>query len=242
MEALLDREWQAIVCALEKRARPFAFLLHGSRAPGWPEPPLPHSDYDIMAVAEVSARERRRESLWPGSPIVDLLLVSRKGVWVGQLLSPETHVMLRYGVKLGDWSWCDLSTPLSWIGADDAVEEVAALVEAVELNMPENSDTVCRLGVDAVRKALILGNAVGVWDEAPTWRAAARRYGLPWEMIMAVRQRTLADNDGESVRRWAEDTAEAARQALADAREIVAGYGCNSSDTEVERLLVASGV
>jgi hypothetical protein len=203
---------------------------------------LPDSDYDVLAVCDVRSRERRREPLQVGGPPVDLILSNKEGVRIGQLLSPEMHVMLKYGVRVGEWSWLDNSIPLSWTGADDTVEEIAALVEAAELNMPENPASVCRLGVEAMRKTVSLGNAIGVWQEAPSWGTIVRRYGLNWELIVAIRVRGLSKQDSAVLLRWAESTLEAARRALDEARVAVAGYPRNASDIEVERLLVAASV
>ena len=99
MDWQVPDDWLQVIRQAGLGGQFMALLLHGSRVPGWPEPPLPSSDYDILAIGEVGSREHRRVR----SIRADLVVVSKRGFRGGQLLSPETHVMLKFGTRVGDW-------------------------------------------------------------------------------------------------------------------------------------------
>jgi hypothetical protein len=229
----LPRDWERIIKSAGRNRHVVAWLLYGSRAPNWPEPPVPESDYDILGVQDSGSRERRRDVRKANVPVVDFLLVSKRGFRSGQLLSPETHVMLRFGTTVGDWSWCDMSVRLSWAGADDALEDAKALLEAATINAPDNATSACRLALDAVRKCLTLRAALDTASQAPTWAMAAQRYALDREFLAHVRRHTLNKCPNGELSRWADDALNAAQAAVAEAERAVAAYPRNASDQEI---------
>lgn len=210
-----------------------ALLLHGSRVPGWPEPPLPSSDYDILAIGEVGSREHRRVR----SSRADLVVISKRGFRGGQLLSPETHVLLKFGTRVGDWAWLDSTIDLSWAGADDALEDANALLDAARMNWPDNPTSVCRLAMEAIRRCLALRLAIGVVDEAPTWAIATRLYAADADMVSHVRMRTLEGCQPANVHAWACNALAGAQQAIADVEPAVASYPRNASDDQLAVLV-----
>jgi hypothetical protein len=237
MDGALSVDWQEIIDSLARDRRIVAWLLHGSRAPSWPEPPVAQSDYDLVGIQEAGLRERSRRRLGQNGPCLDLELVSMRGFRGGQLMAPETHVMLRYGTRLGDWSWCELSVRLSWVGADDALEDAKTLLDAASTNWPDNAGSACRLALEAVRKCLTLDLAIGALEQPPTWASAVARYGLDASLIHHARTHTLEGCRPGQIAAWASDALRAARAAVANSTEALTFYGRNSSDAEVTALV-----
>lgn len=149
--------------------------------------------------------------------------------------------MLRYGTKLGDWSWLDPAVPLSWSGADDAAEEIHLLYTLAHDHIPEDPLHGCELAVKAVRKGLVLLSAIGQLAEAPTWKLAERRYGLSPSLITTIRDgnRRYEYTDKRKIAEWVQEAIQAGAKMLQDVTTALQNYPRNKSDKEL--LVSASG-
>ncbi|HUW63655.1 MAG TPA: nucleotidyltransferase domain-containing protein [Spirochaetia bacterium] len=229
----LPLPWQEIVRALRAKVSPVAALLYGSRLPGWPEPPLEQSDYDLILVVP-EGRRREYRGYIPGrvdGPKVDLTVLTCSGVRSSQILSPEYHVMERYGLKLGDWSWYEPGVPLSWLGADNTLEMLQTGEEAERAWTDNGPDYAARWAVKITRGALLLRHAIGDIDNLPGWGDVARRYGLPEELVKAART-DAGWPEEKTARLWGKKALKAARKALRETKKAVAAYPRNVSDAE----------
>lgn len=241
-EALSDLPlpWQEILRALRTKVSPIAALLHGSRLPGWPDPPLDQSDYDIILVVPEGRRREYRGYL-PGradGPKADLTVATCSGIRSSQILSPEYHVMARYGLHLGDWSWHEPNVPLSWLGVHNTLETLTTGEEAERAWTGNGPDYAARWAVKLTRGSLLLRHVIGDITAYPTWDDVARRYGLPEEMILAARTDT-GWPEKKIARHWGREALKATRKALEETEKAVAAYPRNASDVEMRAKMDA---
>lgn len=226
----LPEGWEHVMAWIRhEHGEPLAWLLHGSRAPGWPEGPLESSDYDVVAVTreDPAGGRVRVKGRVRGVGRIDAVLVGRRGVRASQVLSPEWHVMTRYGTRLGDWSWYDPGVPLAWAAADDAADSIRLRYElAVEL-ADDDPHMACRVSVLALRSVAILMAAVGKSTIPPTWSSIVVRHHLPDGLIRSIRTHDLS---WECNREDAELLLAALCAEVGAVSEVIRQYPRNASD------------
>jgi len=235
---LAARAWAEVLRDLPEATAGAPLLMYGSRAPRWPDADLPSSDYDLIVVRDGAPPQQRMVKLASGTR-ADLTILSRHALHNSRLMSPQQHVADRWGERIGDWTWYDLDRPLSWLGADAALETLQCEAE-VALESRDDAPWLCGLGVRAIRRGLTLLCAVGALaDAAPTWALTEERYGLPAELVRAVRVEGELAGDPR-VDGWAEIVATALKDSLREVGSAVAAYPKNSSDAVVEQMLASA--
>jgi len=231
-------EWGEVLRDIPEAAGGAPLLIYGSRAPRWPEAALASSDYDVLVVREGASPQKRTAATASGAH-VDLAILSRRALTNSRLMSPQQHVMDRWGERIGNWTWYDATLPISWLGADNAMETLECESE-VAIEAEDDAVWLCASGVRTLRRGLTLLYAVGVLGEgAPTWAAIGDRYDLPMDLVRAVRIGAPLASDPR-VDGWTTRVGTALRASLEDMRAAVAAYPKNRADVLAEQRLASA--
>lgn len=235
---IVPGEWGEVLCGIPEAAGGVPLLIYGSRAPRWPEAAQASSDYDVLVVREVASPQKRSAATASGAH-VDVAILSRRALTNSRIMSPQQHVMDHWGDRIGDWTWYDATLPISWLGADNALETLECESE-VALDAEDDAVWLCASGVRTLRRGLTLLYAVGVLGEsAPTWAAIGNRYDLPMDLVQAVRIGAPLASDSR-VEGWGTRVGIALRAALEEMRGAVAAYPKNRADVLAEQRLASA--
>ncbi len=235
---MVGEKWLRVLHAVPDAAAGAPLLLYGSRSPRWSEDATPSSDYDVIVVRDGDRAWKR--TITPEAGLhIDLTVLSRRAMWNGRLMSPQQHVADRWGEHIGDWTWYDPEMPLSWLGADTARETLECEAE-VALGARDDVVWLCGFGIRILRRGLTLLSATGALGEAaPTWATVTNHYGLPADLVAAVRAAEALVDDARS-RAWAGLVAAALKHAMDEIRASVMAYPKNRADAMVEERLAGA--
>lgn len=232
--------------ALDRTLQPVATLLYGSRVYG---DALPESDLDAIIVVDEmpddempdddeTAETARLISAELGVR-VDLKATTRRGAAFSHVMSPEWRVALLTGERYGDWSWLDLSLPLSWQGADDYLGDTEAQFEAIrdwrddEAVWLADMAKICRRLLTL--KAAMLGSREAALETM--WERVAARLFIPLKALRPMRSGGDPDPVGNESAACAEAVVESL---LEDVRNAVAVYPRNAGDAFLSHLLAGA--